>query len=251
MPKIQINNLTLNYLDQGQGPILLILHGWGSSLESYKQLIPLLTDKFRVIMPELPGFGESTEPKEAWSLDEYVNFIKSFVETHNCVPLHLYAHSFGGRIAIKWLSEDESAVRKLIMCGAAGIKDQSSFRQSLASQLSNLKKLIPHFLRKPLQKVLYKLAGSNDYEKASPIMKETLKKVVAEDLTSLLSKITKPTLLIWGKHDTYTPLKHGHIMNEKIKNSELVIMEGVRHGVHLQAPEKLATLIKDFLGISH
>ncbi|MDD4351827.1 MAG: alpha/beta hydrolase [Candidatus Gracilibacteria bacterium] len=258
MPKIKVKNLEIKYLDQGQGPILLILHGWGSSLKSYGQLIPLLTKDFRVIMPELPGFGESEEPQEAWSLDEYVSFVKDFVETHcnaslqePLQKLHVYAHSFGARIAIRWLSAGEESVEKLVMCGAAGIKDELSTRQKSASKLSKLSKLVPNFLAKPLKKVLYKIAGSSDYIKASPVMKETLQLVVAQDLSPYLEKINVLTLLVWGRGDTYTPLRHGQFMHEKIKDSKLVVLEDAKHGVHLQQPEKLARLISDFLITKH
>jgi len=254
MPKITIQNLQINYLDEGQGPALLILHGWGSSLKSYERLVPLLSKHFRVILPELPGFGESEEPREPWNISRYLDFVKDFLEAR-CIapqkdtakPISIYAHSFGARIAIKWLAEGDKRVEKLIMCGAAGIKDEPTKRQKLAKDLSKLGKMVPDFLREPAKKVLYKLAGSHDYRKASKIMKETLRKVVNEDLTPYLEKITIPTLLIWGKNDTYTPLRHGEIMHKKVENSKLVVFSGSRHGVHLQEPEKLAEEVLKFL----
>lgn len=249
MPQITVHELRLNYLDEGRGPVLLMLHGWGSSLRSYQQLIPLLSKHFRVIFPELPGFGKSDEPAEAWNLDEYVKFVKDFVSQFK-IPnskFIIYSHSFGARIAIKWLAEADECVEKLVMCGAAGIREDLSVRQKSAQGLSKLKKLVPDFLKKPLRKVLYKFAGSSDYAKASPIMKETLQKVVAEDLSPLLSKINVPTLLVWGKHDTYTPLHQGELMHKQIKDSKLVVIETAKHGVHLQEPQKLAELISDFI----
>ena len=254
MPQITVKELTVNYLDEGSGPVLLMLHGWGSSLRSYEQLIPLLSKHFRVIFPELPGFGESEEPHESWEVSDYVEFVKDFVSkfriqnsSASADKINVYAHSFGARIAIKWLAGGDERVEKLIMCGAAGIKENLSTRQKSAQGLSKFKSLVPSFLAKPLRKVLYKFAGSSDYDKASPIMKETLQKVVDENLSPLLSKIKVPTLLVWGKHDTYTPLHQGELMHEQIKNSKLVVIETAKHGVHLQEPQKLAELVSDFI----
>jgi len=290
--QIQINGLNINYkiVENGNVPIIL-LHGWGVDSEKYVELIrwlhssvetmePTKDSKFQIIIPDFPGFGKSDEPKENWSLDDYVEFVEEFIKNvtrekkgfelvkdllkkfdsaktahveEKIKPI-LIGHSFGGRIAIKYAAKYPEKIDKLILTGAAGIKHNLTLKQRLLFILTKTGKLIfslpvINFLQNPVYKLFSKIARSRkkDYYNASPRMKEIMKNVLGEDLTNYFDKIKTPTLLIWGREDKTTPLADGKLMNEKIKDSKLVIIDDANHSLPYQKLKEFAKIIEEFI----
>jgi pimeloyl-ACP methyl ester carboxylesterase len=248
------NHATSPVYKFGQGPKqLLVLHGWGSSIKSWKPLLKQIPEQeFTSYFLELPGFGESKEPNKGWSVSDYLAFVKQFLHSQDLSPEYLLVHSFGGRIAIKWLSEKDQPFQKAIFLGAAGIKPKLSQFQKFS------KAVAPHFKRfskikfvnpayKLLKKLIYKLNGSGDYIKVKGVMKKTFLHVIEEDLTHLLDKIKVPVRLIWGENDSYTPLWMGNLMKMKIKNSEIIVIPEGKHGLHLQNQDVILHSVNEFL----
>lgn len=253
MPKqILLNGIKLHYLEQGKGFPLLLLHGWGGSSASFCALAQYLSPHYRLLIPDFPGFGQTPEPKTAWTVDDYADLVQEFVISQNLKDFILIGHSFGGRVSIKAASRSWSGLKGIILCSSAGIKPVKNLKHKMLFWIA---KIGGKILQMPVlnqtqtfaKKILYKLAGSKDYLKVSGIMKETFKKVIAEDLKPLLPKIKTPTLIVWGKNDQVTPLADAQIMQREIINSELVIIDDARHGVHFQQPEKLSRAILKFL----
>lgn len=88
--------------------------------------------------------------------------------------------------------------------------------------------------------------GSEDYRNSTPIMRETMVRLINEDMTNLLSNIKLPTLLIWGENDTATPIEDAVLMNDLIPNSKLVKLENCSHYVFLEKLDYVGQVIKDF-----
>ncbi len=234
---------------------IVILHGWGSTPQKWQQVAEKLRQQgYRLHIIDLPGFGE-TPLTQAWSLEEYVQFVLNWLKTNNIKKVILLGHSFGGRIAIKLASAHDSRIERLILISAAGIKPKSLWYQArglffkiIAKIGKKIMVLVPlGRLENIAERVIYKLAGSSDYRKASPLMKQTLQKVIAEDLEPLLSFITVPTLLIWGEQDRYTPLSDGQLMHKMIPMNKLIVLPNIGHSPHLEAFEILIHPIIDFL----
>jgi pimeloyl-ACP methyl ester carboxylesterase len=169
----------------------------------------------------------------------------------------LIGHSFGGRIAIKYAVKYPEKIDKLILTGAAGIKHKLNVKQKVFYILAKAGKKVFSILQEaklPIgslasngQEFLYKLAREKDYYQASPRMKEIMKNVLAEDLTPVLEKIKTSTLLAWGANDNSTPLSDGKVMNEKIKNSELIVIDGANHSLPYQRSEEFAKVVSVFI----
>ena len=248
-----IDNLKINLKVVGQGEPVLILHGWGSSIKSWLKVQEFLAEKgFKVIVPDLPGFGESSVPEKAWTVLDYKNFIIRFAEKIGLNQFSLLGHSFGGRISIKLAQKHPEKIKSLILCNSSGIKLELDQKTKMIYSLSRLgntlfsKKLLSKF-RKLAKKIFYFFLRHKDYVKANKIMRKTLKLVINEDLLPELSQIKTRTLIIWGEKDDMVPLKAAYIFKEKISNSELKIFPGVKHSPHKQIPEKLAETIDDFV----
>ena len=257
---INVDNLNINYYDSlNNKDIILFLHGWGSNYKIFEFLFPYLENKYRIIALDLPGFGESSEPKTSFSSDDYckfcIKFLDKIVDDKNA-NIILVGHSNGGRIALKLnLYKDLNyKILKNILIDSAGIRSKLSFKSKFKIRLYKFLKKLNNIkfikvIYPNLESDLKNKFGSSDYNNASPIMQETLVKLVNEDLTDSIKNIKIPTLLIWGDKDTATPIEHAKIMNEKISNSGLVIYEGSSHFSFIENKNKTVLIFKSFLDI--
>jgi pimeloyl-ACP methyl ester carboxylesterase len=255
---------------QGEGRPVLCLHGWDANHEAFKEVREaLINDPVQVIVPDLPGFGDSADPPQAWSVDDYADFVDELVRVLELRDVLLVGHSFGGRIAIKLASRHASPfdsthsvrsaqddmlsmtpwISSMYLCGAAGIRQTKYIKRTIGIFLAETGRLIfriPGLKRfeKYARKALYKILRVHDYEKTKGVIRETMIKVINEDLTPLLEMIDVPVDLFWGEGDRYTPLAHGKLMNKKIAQSTLHTYPGVRHGVHHHKAEEIAVEIR-------
>ena len=264
---LEINGQKVAVAICGKGKPFLMLHGWGGSKESWEPLMEKLNalgfwNENLGIAVDFPGFGESAEPLTAWSVGDYAHFTEDVIraiykEMNLSGDYNLMVHSFGGRVALKMLAPDfatniSEKVDKLILVAAAGVKARRTLRIKVASAAARLGKKVMQLpgLRAgaPLaQKILYKVLKTHDYEKSSGVMRETFLKVIDEDLSESLSHIKNPTLIIWGKRDSYVPFSDALLMEKKILGSKLIAIPGGRHGIHKTHAEDLAKWIKEFL----
>ena len=250
--------------------VLVCLHGWGGSKESFTELRAALKDddSITILTPDLPGFGEEVEPKKPWTVDHYAGWVSGYIETemksekykmkNNESPvLYLLGHSHGGRIAIKLASLQSKSnfslfsfhFSHLFLCAAAGIRHPRHFKRIIGLTLAKTGSLLLSIpLLSTLQplgkKLLYKLVRVHDYEKASPVMRQTLINVSAENLRPLLKTIDIPTDIFWGKDDGMTPYADALIMQKEIPQSVLHSYEGVRHSVHKDKAHEIAAVIR-------
>lgn len=250
-----INGITLHYEEAGQGEALLLLHGWGSNLRAFNVLVPALAESYRVIRLDFPGFGQSAALSEPWDVDRYVDTTAAFIQSLGLERLSLAGHSFGGRVIIKLNNRPDLpfAIEKNILIDSAGILPPKTLKKTLRLKIFKAGKAI---LSLPPVKAAFPGAldsfraffGSADYNAASGPLRDTMVRVVNEDLEPLLPTIKRPTLLIWGDRDTATPLRDAHIMEEKIPDAGLVVVEGGEHFSFLKDPGLVIAVIQSFLG---
>jgi len=251
--RILLNNLEVTYKIAGEGPAILVLHGWGGSSDSWTQVMANLSGQgFRVIAPDLPGFGKSAPPNSPWEVGDYSNLILKFAEKLSLDSFFLIGHSFGGRISIKLLLQRPDKVKKLILCDSAGIKASRTPFVGLVYWMTRIGNAIlsPKYLTRlkdAFRNALYVFLRNRDYVKADGIMRETIKKVLEEDLLPVLPKIDKETLIVWGETDRMVPVKFASVFSENIKGSRLEVLPGIGHSPHLEAPGKLSKIILDFI----
>lgn len=127
-----INNIKINYEQKGEGELVVLLHGWGSNIKLFANLIELLSAKYKVVAMDMPGFGESEEPPSAWCVDDYVDFVIDFLKDMNAEKVTLLGHSFGGRVIIKLNSRKDLPfeINKVILVDSAGILPPKSNKKS-------------------------------------------------------------------------------------------------------------------------
>ncbi len=247
--KVIVENIAVEYVETGAGPVILMLHGWKDSLNTYDAVAPLLPS-YRIVRLDMPGFGASDSPKKAWGVGEYVDFVKKFTEKLAISPDVIIGHSFGGRVAIKGVGSGVLQPKKLVLIAAAGLAQRPTLSNHVLAGIAKIGRLatsIPPLTlwQNALRRKLYGALGSDYFNAGS--LKETFKKVVSEDLSEFAAKITIPTLLIWGRNDASTPLSQGERIHELIERSQLDIVMNAGHFVHKEKPAEVAALIQSFL----
>lgn len=249
--QVKVDGLNINYIDEGAGSNVLLLHGWGGSIQTMKPIANILSEKCRVITLDLPGFGESDIPKEPWNSYEYAECIKKFIELLDLKDLIVFGHSHGGRISII-LSSQYNFVKKLILIDSAGIIPKRKLNYYF--KVYSFKLLKKGYMlvnrgdsREAKLEKFYKKYGSTDYKESNGIMRQTMVKVINDNLVGLLSSIKVPTLLIWGEKDEDTPVYMGQIMEEKIKDSGLIVLKGAGHYSYIDCYDQFKAVINVFL----
>lgn len=249
-----IRNIKINYQAAGQGDYIFLLHGWGADAGLFAGLMEMLSAKYTAVAPDLPGFGGSVEPPCAWSVDDYTDLMIEFMADFNPGRVILLGHSFGGRVIIKLMNRSglPFEVEKIILTGSAGIRPKRSLKYKCKVAVYKAAKAVLNFapvrllFPDALENYRRKM-GSADYAAASPVMRQTLVRVVNEDLTGLLGTVRAPVLLVWGVNDTATPLADGKLMEKLIPDAGLVEIAGAGHYSFLDQPFIFNRVMKSFL----
>lgn len=250
--KVIVDDLLVNYEDEGKGKTVLMLHGWGTDMNSFTDLAERLQKKHRVVRLDFPGFGGSDKPRSGWTVGDYARFTRDFIEKLDLDVYALIAHSFGGRVTIKGVAEKELNPEKIILMGSAGIKPEMTAKKvayQMAAKTGKAITSIPGLgrFRSGLQRRLYGSAGASDYLATSSVMRQVFINAIDEDLKRYAAQITKPSLLIWGEDDDSTPISDGKTLHQLIKKSELKVVPKAGHYVFLDEPETVTKKIEEFL----
>lgn len=222
---------------------LLILPGWREKIESFSLIINILKEEFEIYIIPLPGFQENLE--RPYTFDDYLNYLEEKLKDFE--NFYLMGHSFGGALALLYSLKNPQKIKKLILYNAAIIREKTLKKKIisfLTKILKPIEKIFPQKLSFLLKKFFYRfIVRSYDYF----LVDENLKKTFAninQDLRDKAKKLRIKTFLIWGENDKATPLKHGKILKELIKDSELITFPG-GHSFHKEDPEKFAEIIKN------
>lgn len=233
---------------------IIILHGWGHSLESMRPLADILAQTCSVHLIDLPGFGKSPAPTDVWSSFDYAKCLENYLDSQNLKKVVVIGHSFGGKVAFSWAHQSPK-VEKLVLISSSGLKAQRSFPKKLRlvglRYLSKVYKTSDCFFGTAYHEAFSKRYGSADYQKAGN-MRPIMVKSVNEDLAHILKKVQTPTLLLWGENDTETPKEMGMRFKELMPNSKLILFPLKGHGLPLSVGSHLcARYILPFLEESH
>jgi pimeloyl-ACP methyl ester carboxylesterase len=249
----------LRYLRTGTGRPLIILHGWGSSAELMSGLANSLSDIRDCIVPDMPGFGKSEEPPTAWDVSDYLKVIYRLVtEELELKEFDVLAHSFGGRIMMKWLSNDECIQKpiKVLLTGSAGLKPKRKlsfyYRKYLAKLLKAPFVILPEPLKSKAMTWLrttsiWRSLGSSDYQQLSGVMRQTFVKTVTEFLDETMPQIKQEVFLLWGETDAATPMDQAKRLESGIKNAVLVTIPAAGHYAFLDKPAEFNAIARAYL----
>ncbi len=245
-----INGIETNYLSLGAPgeTALVMLHGWASNSELFRASALPLSEKYFVLAPDLPGNGVTPEPPGEWYVDDYVDFVISFITSFGIKNVILLGHSFGGRVIIKMVNRPALpfTVQKLVLVDSAGIRPEKTAEQLKKEKVMKLGKKLLSGTPRLLDK-MQGMVGSADYRAASPLMRKILVNTVNEDLEPLLPGVKQSTLLIWGTLDTATPITDAEKMERLMPDAGLARMEGCGHFAFIENPALYSAILAAFL----
>lgn len=240
-----INQLPLHTEQlNAEGFPLLLLHGWGQSLESVKPLGQLLTDHSHVHLVDLPGFGKTSSPEYPWSGFDYADRLIQYLDQQGIAKVDLAGHSFGGKVALCLSIRYPERIRRLVLISSSGIPKKRNLFQRLRSMAikwggKSLKLIDKVCQTETFANYFAPRFGSVDYRNASGVMRSVLVKTVNEDLSAQVRQVKAPTLLLWGDKDTETPFEIALRLKKLIPNASLLPLHHKGHypfegvGAHL------------------
>ena len=236
------------YLDEGKGEVLLLLHGLFGALSNWECVIKYFSPRYRVIIPLMPIYEM---PIKTASVEGLVSFIENFVKLKNLNNLTLLGNSLGGHVALIYTLRNQDKVKKLALTGSSGL-----FENSMGGSFP--KRGSYEYIKERVEYTFFdpKTATKELVDEVFDITKNIPKcmRIVAiaksaqrHNMAKEVSKITSPTLLIWGLNDTITPPIVAHEFNRLIPNSELRFIDKCGHAPMMEHPEKFNKIFDEFL----
>ena len=236
------------FVDEGDGPIILVLHGLFGALSNFNEVVDGFKDHYRVIIPVMPIYDM---PMRQASLEGLLKFIEGFVELKGLKDMILLGNSLGGHVALMYTLAHPEQVKSLVLTGSSGLFENTmggSFPKR--GSYDYIKERVEYTFYDP--KTATKELVDECFEITSSIPKcmnivQIAKSAQRNNMAEEIQSITAPTCLIWGLNDTITPPHVGHEFNRLIPNSELHFIDKCCHAPMMEQPEQFNRILKAYL----
>jgi len=234
-------NSQINFSKSGSGASIILLHGWGGSLNSLKKLENILAEKFTVYNLDLPGFGNSPINKNLKNAEDFAEEIIKFINSQNLNNPLIFGHSFGGSVA--FVASSKYKFKKVILASPSLVRDRSS-KFGASKKIAGIVKKFSKFpLYENFRRLIYKrILKQEDYINSKEL-KSLYLNVISEDLLKYSDKIQNETILIWPENDKYTPINQSVQILDNMKNSKFFRIPNMGHNLPLVKPEIVANII--------
>ena len=254
---INIDGNSIRFLEEGDSDqVLLLLHGLGASAERWEFVIPLFSEKYRVIVPDLIGFGHSEKPSVDYTTDYFTDFMYKFVSKLNIKNFHIIGSSLGGQIAAEFTSKHNELVRKLVLVSPSGIMKHSTPALDsyiMAALYPNSESATMAFQTMSGQTRIDENIVNGFVERMKmpnakmAFMSTLLGLRDADIITEKLGLITIPALIVWGENDPVIPIKYSEAFVSSINDCRFYKMQKCGHTPFVEDPKGFFDLVSDFL----
>jgi pimeloyl-ACP methyl ester carboxylesterase len=269
---IAIHGRDLAYIDRGDGPALLFIHGIGGDWTTWEPVLAPLADAHRVIAVDLPGHGGSGKGAGDYSLGGMANVLRDLCGALRIPRATLVGHSLGGGIAMQFSYQYPERTERLVLVSSGGLGPDVGVLLRLATLPGS--ELFLSLTAPAARSVLAKAASVGDvlsihpsadatfYGRAFSALADpdtrgaflgTLRGVVSTrgQLVDARDRLylaeTMPTLIVWGERDAMIPVAHAHEAHEAMPGSRLEVFEDAGHVPQLDEPERFVAAIEDFM----
>ncbi len=244
------HGVRLSHREAGQGWPLVLLHGGGGTGKAFWYQLQSLSDRWRVLTPDLPGFGRSELVPGVGQIDGLAGVLLEWMAAIGIDRMALGGNSMGGRVALAAAVSAPERLSHLILLDAVGVHlpdvpivnpltvPQERFVAALVRDPDHYRKTTPYRTLEDAQELNAGRAAFARYLSAAPI---------GPDRSPDLERATMPTLLIWGRHDQIVPVPYGRALAERMPDAELVVLETAGHLPHIEEAALVNRLIADFL----
>ena len=242
--------------DDGKGFPLVLVHGFLGSSKMWEPQVNFFKDRFRVITPDLPGFGKSNKVKSQNSIQSIANLLLDCLEEKKIDKFYLLGHSMGGMIVQEMAKKHGNKILKLV-CYSTGSRGEMPGRfETVEQSRENLKKKGLEVTAKNIAKTWFiKGEDAKYFDICIEAGKQTSIEIADNSLVAIknwngvdtLKNIKNETLIVWGDQDKSYKLEQIQTLDNNIENSKLIIFKNCAHNVHLEQPDQFNKIIKDFL----
>lgn len=237
-----IDGMAVRYYEAGDGPPVVLLHGAGGMARLWHRQFPPLSRHFRVIAPDLPGFGGSDFDPAIKSVRDYAGFLRRFLAALEIDRASVVGSSFGGWIACWFATLYPDMVDRLALVSPAGLYDPSHPPIPLPELLDNITALYQKngivsgtSEENELDKAVSTITGLADAGGFNP------------DLDGVMGGITAETLIVWGTDDRIIPASHARMFKDGVRDSKLLMLEGAGHMPQIEDAGTVNRVLLDFL----
>ena len=268
---VEVNGLRARFWAAGEaGTAVVLLHGIGVSVETWKDNIDALAQDHRVYAVDLPGFGRSDKPSSPYSLADQVQFVRDFMGVEGIERASLIGNSLGGLVSLQFAIQFPEQLDKLVLVDSGGLGTEGS----LALRLLTLP-LVGEWMSRPSRKGVAQSWEDAFYDAAlvteewvelyyeldslpgnQESMLATLRSLanlrggrdeVLAPIRDNLGRITSPTLVVWGQQDSVLPVEHARVAEAGIRGARVHIFDRCGHMPQMEHPAEFNTLVREFL----
>lgn len=258
MNAVEVNGLRIAYRRAGSGPPLVLLHGFIVDSRAWLPQLEELSRDFDVIAWDCPGCGESSDPPEEFTMEEFAGCLRGFLDQLGVSSAHFVGLSWGGTLALELNRQHPGRLRSLILADAyagwTGSLGAEAAEQRLARCLRESQLPAEEWVPQWAPEAFSSGAPKELLEEYASIMSDfhpvgfrAMSRAVTPDFRDLLSLVNAPTLLIWGDGDTRSPLSVGQAMCDSIKGARLAVIPNAGHVSNMEQPERFNAEVRDFL----
>jgi pimeloyl-ACP methyl ester carboxylesterase len=259
MDEIEVAGLGIAFERRGEGPPLVLLHGFVGDSREWRRQIDDLSDEFTVVAWDAPGSGRSSDPPETFRLADYADCLAAFVDALGLARPHVAGLSFGGALALELYRRHPTIPKSLVLASAyagwAGSLPDEIIEQRLQQTLQAADSPPDQLVRSMIPTMFSGSPPAEPVEAFREIMLEihpaglrAMARSLAEaDLRDILPRITVPTLLLYGDEDVRAPLTVAQDLHTRIPASRLAVMPGVGHMSSVEAAERFNAEVRSFL----
>lgn len=259
------------YLDEGQGEVVLLLHGMAGSSQTWRSMLRPLSRKYRVIAPDLPGHGSSDKPRSDYSLGAFAVFLRDLLDELGVTHATVLGQSLGGGIAMQFVYQHPDYCHRLILMSSGGLGPDVGWTLRLLSA-PGAELIMPIIAPPPVlaagervRRLFGKLgvtsprggeiwnaySSFSDAETRQAFLR-TLRSVVdyrgqAVSALNRLHVADMPVMVIWGDQDAIIPVEHAYAACEARPDVRLEVLPGVGHFPQAERPTEVVDLIDDFI----
>jgi pimeloyl-ACP methyl ester carboxylesterase len=247
---VDVGGLPVRYFESmpkatrpNQEPLVLV-HGFGDSAETWSLVLPRLKHEWRIVAPDLAGFGRTLIPPEGMRFSVLTDYLSRFLDVVGVQKAALAGNSLGGAIAIRYAAAHPERVSHLFLLDSAGLhpgatihapqaKTREEARQTVRNVSGNDLPYLPRFILDDVVRRAQEPARQQYRESGEPT-----------NVLRYLTRIEAPTTIVWGERDGLILTEQADRMHEAIEGSELIVLPGTGHVPQLQAPRRVADIIR-------